>query len=320
MLLVLHFIGKSEASIDYALVKHNGKCLSILDTFKCTCHEPMYCDQPTLLSGGYCKGCADLNESGFWTDCCNHEKYYNDGCLCREIPAPNVEPYFCPSSEIDCKVQHATCGFYNCEKDGNVRWVDDCCYPMVCKTIGVGGDEDVNPDSMPACVGTSGLWSQCSTTDCSAGLICNKFKQCVPCKEAGYSCDITQGNYECCDALECVYNPYSSNWACNKCRTLGSECYPESYNYCCDNNFCIIENVGEVGHCKDCALTGQSDEDCCYSRSKNYYSNTCYGVKCINTFHNQTCAGQYQICTSQTGYMVNCCEGLECQGTGICSG
>ncbi len=323
MLLLLHFIDKSEADVNYALVKHGGKCFSLTDWFSCDCHDPMYCDrEPTIFNDGYCKGCADVNQSGFWTDCCMWGKWYNDGCVCREIPAPDVEPYFCPPSEIKCKVHYEACGFYNCDNDGDVRWVGDCCYPMVCKTIAIGGDEDVDSVNETACVGTSGEWQQCSTTDCNPGLICNRYKQCVACHADGHSCDINQGNYECCDDLQCVYNPYSSNWACNQCILLGGLYRPEDYDYCCDDNFCIIENVGDRhGNCKECALTGQwcqSDEHCCYSGSKTA-TNTCYGGKCINTFYNQTCAGQYQICTSQTGYMVNCCEGFECKGIGICS-
>ncbi len=281
----------------------------------------MYCSQPTIFENGTCSDCADLGQSGFWTDCCMWAKWYNDGCVCREIPANYEEPYFCPPEEIECKVRGETCGFYDCSSDTTVRWVDDCCYPMVCTMVGIGGDEDVDP--MYQCVGQSGDWQQCSTTDCKPGLFCNWVKQCVACLEKGNFCDLTQD--QCCDGLECVFDAVSVSWECLPCIALGSPCQPESEDasVCCgDSNFCVIENVGEHGYCKHCALTGQScqsDEECYYNNAE-INKNICSSGVCINAEKGgHICSGLYQICVAQTGYTVDCCENLNCEPIGTCS-
>ncbi len=139
----------------------------------------------------------------------------------------------------------------------------------------------------------------------------------------GNFCDLTQD--QCCDGLECVFDAVSVSWECLPCIALGSPCQPEGEDasVCCgDSNFCVIENVGEHGYCKHCALTGQScqsDEECYYNNAE-INKNICSSGVCINAEKGgHICSGLYQICVAQTGYTVDCCENLNCEPIGTCS-
>jgi hypothetical protein len=257
-----------------------GTCLDVSsDPNNCggcgtTCAANAPCSGVIVVEGccetGVCSGGSCVGAAAFCGSCATPTCDPVQGSIC----VSNCPP---PSPSDLCHAGEGTC-----QSDGT------CTYPSVCAAC-----ETCNPDTGACestcasceecdhasgqCVSTCGRCQTCDAAsgtcrDCASCETCDATTgQCVStCNSPGIYCPVTPGM--------CVWNPYTSNWACQYVVMTCPSCYK------CDettNNQCLPD----VGHaCGTCAVCDEQGS-------------------CVRSPAGTSC-GVCQVCTAGGGCQV----------------